>query len=925
VSLGSFSRYAVQSVFRNRRRTFAAIIGVLLAVTLVAGENIAIDTTASSVFRQMLDSVAFDFEGTSFENQEITNGTNALANVPNVENVEPVIIFDRIEVCEWGYTGRENVTYAEVKAIRDSFRTVAHKFGFETDPTVPSGQVVLTDDIATHLEVLPGDEITVRYEVWGPIPTYYFLNLTVAKIAQIKEESDATFGPMTRFMFENSILINLDDLETFLSDLGLPDPGGMPLHSSYYIWVDRDSVVVPGDPAKTEELLTRMHRDLSNAGAPYNINVRYSELGSIVQMFYMWMLMYRAIFLALAIPAVVLGVYLGIIGAELGLGERRREIGILKARGATSRQIFTLLITEAIVLGVIAGILGIVFGALTSNLFSMLSPIGGKAPSILEMTITEFTIILAIIMAIILLIFATYRPAKRASALPVTETLQRYSKEEAAIKYKPTRDLIFIGLAVFAYSGLLFLKSTAEGGSPLFAVMCLLGPFVLILTPFAPFFLIIGVTSFLTRFTTKIYGWTSRATKFFTKDLYDIVNKNIVRNPRRASSVCVLIAMGLAFGIIVSTMGETQAVYLERSLVAGIGGDMIFSAYPVNRSFSDQIRDIDGVGEVAEATSVSAHFGFMSVGMWAINSADYWSVAHPDSYFFKEGDPRSTISSLSTYGNIIINEDFASSQYVRVNDVLTVEVENVFENPDGSLNFSGPVDYELTVVGIVKVLPGFGGGGFGIYGGDLIFVDYSTLNQTDFGNQSMNFIVDVSTGYDPAVVGDEIQEAYPNNVLGMLVYKEELEKARSDPITGAIFNFLVIEFAFALLIIGLGLGLIMYVAATEREGEFASIMSRGASSRQVARLLLGEAVTIIIIGVVIGLITGLITAFVFNELLSFGITGTAPGMLERPLIVSYQTIALIITTIVILIVASLVASLRIKRMKLAQALRRRGG
>lgn len=926
MSLGSFSRYAVQSVFRNRRRTFAAIIGVLLAVTLVAGENIAIDTTASAVFDQMMEDIIYDFEGLSFSNKEITNGTNALAAVGNVEAVEPVVGLGEVEVWARDDDGGVGITSAGLVAISSTFYKVADKFGFETDPTVPSGQIVVTADIASGLEIGPGDLLTLNYTVYGgPEPTYYHANFTVAKVAQIKEEDT---GPGLGFGFGSpflrSVLISLDDLEALFAAFGIEDDDSLRFFSSYYIWADRDAVVKPGDPSKTEELLTRMQRELNNAGAPYDIFVDYSPIVGVVQMFNIWIMMYRAIFLALALPAIVLGVYLGIIGAELGLGERRREIGMLKARGATSRQIFGLLIIEAIVLGVIAGILGIFFGALTSNFFSVLSPYGAEAPSILEFAITESTIVMAVILAILLLLVSTYRPAKRASALPVTEALQRYSKEEAKIRYKPTRDLIFIGLAIFAYSGLLVLRHSAEQGESLSFVLCFLAPFVMILTPFSPLFLIIGVTSFLTRFSTKIYDWTSRVSKVFTKDLHEIVNKNIVRNPKRASSVCVLIAMGLAFGIIVSTMAETQEAFIERSLYALIGGDLQFDAYAVNRSFTTQIREIEGVNHVAESTGVNADFSFRSPQMYVVNFSAYWIVSHPDSYYFKEGDPKSTISSLSTPGNVIINENFAKSDYLRVGDEITVDVNNHYMKPDGNWTSSGEVEYRFTIVGIVKELPGFSFGA-GVSSSNMIFADFASLNETTFGNQSMGFIVDVRDGEDPVAVGDRIEDAYPDNVGWVLVYQEELERAKSDPFTGALFNFLIIEFAFALLIIGVGLGLMMYVAATEREGEFASIMSRGASSKQVARLLLGEATTIIIIGVVIGVTTGLLTAFVFNELLSFGIQGGIPGALERPLVISYQTITLIVVTIVILIVASLVASLRIKRMKLAQALRRRGG
>lgn len=926
VPVGSVARYAIRNVYRNKRRTFAALIGTLLAVTLVAGENIAIDTTASSVLNEMLDDLNYDFLGYSEGFDEAVNGTNALSSVNGVEHVEPIVNLGMVEVSEWGYNGTIEAQYAMAHAVRSTISSVADKFGFVSDPSVPSGQIVLTEDFSNEVGVGIGEELTLRVRSFNATgPEFYFLNLTVGNIVIMEDSEDDSGGPILpigRF----DILFNFDDLDFIISTLGIDDFGHF-FMTEYYIWVDRSEVVKPGDPDKTQELLTRMHRQLSWAGAPYDIEVQESELIWVVQGFGTWMLVYRAIFLALALPAIVLGVYLSIIGSELGLGERRREIGIFKARGSTDRQIFGLLITEALIMGVIAGVLGLVFGALTSNLFSVLTPYGLRQ-SFLEVTVTEFTIVFAIVMAVVLLLISTYRPAKRFSALAVTETLRKYSKEEAEIKYRPTRDVIFMALATFNYVGLLYLRDFTGEGSSMVAVMCFLLPIIIVLTPFAPFFLVIGVTSFLTRFTTKIYGWTSRATKFFTKDLHDIVKRNIVRNPKRASSVCVLIAMGLAFGIIVSSLSESQSAHLERTLHAQIGGDISVRAWSVNRSFANDLDGVDGVRRVADAASMRGmlEFGAIDSTVWAFDSSLYSSVVHPDQYFFEEGEASSTIRSLQSYGNVIINQQLADSYYLRVNDRFTTTVENTYRDDDGNF-VSDTDDYQFRVIGIVKVLPGFMIPDMGFWSGNGMYVDYSSINRTSLGNQTFSFFVDVEGGRNPSDVKDNIIDAFPDvlSARQVLVYKEELDKARSDPFTGALFNFLMVEFAFALLIIGVGLGLIMYVAATEREGEFASIMSRGASAKQVTNLLLGEAVTIIIIGVVIGTVTGLITAFVFNELISFGMTGGGAGVLDMPLTVSYQTIGLVLATIAILIVASLLASLRIRRIDLATSLRKRGG
>ena len=55
-----------------------------------------------------------------------------------------------------------------------------------------------------------------------------------------------------------------------------------------------------------------------------------------------------------------------------------------------------------------------------------------------------------IVFSILLMVLATYRPAKRAANTTIIECLQYHSQEIEGKPYKPTVDIVMISLAVFA-------------------------------------------------------------------------------------------------------------------------------------------------------------------------------------------------------------------------------------------------------------------------------------------------------------------------------------------------------------------------------------------------------------------------------------------------------------------------------------------
>src|SRR2546426_2403841 len=76
--------------------------------------------------------------------------------------------------------------------------------------------------------------------------------------------------------------------------------------------------------------------------------------------------------------------------------------------------------------------------------------------------------------------------------------------------------------------------------------------------------------------------------------------------------------------------------------------------------------------------------------------------------------------------------------------------------------------------------------------------------------------------------------------------------------------------AFMVVILTAGLGVILYAATLERDVELAAIRARGASGWQTAGLLIGEATSIMLIGLIVGTGIGSLAAFLSTTFIAAG-------------------------------------------------------
>src|SRR5207247_8777922 len=124
-------------------------------------------------------------------------------------------------------------------------------------------------------------------------------------------------------------------------------------------------------------------------------------------------------------PVVLLGVYLGAVGVDLGHAERRRELAILKTRGARRGQLLGLLLTEAVFGGLIAAVIGLAAGVLVSRLLiGIVNPTPGSSPLYDSFSLSADTVLAVALERTLLMSAVAYRSPKRTAGLPLSACLR---------------------------------------------------------------------------------------------------------------------------------------------------------------------------------------------------------------------------------------------------------------------------------------------------------------------------------------------------------------------------------------------------------------------------------------------------------------------------------------------------------------------
>lgn len=700
------------------------------------------------------------------------------------------------------------------------------------------------------------------------------------------------------------------------------------------LFIDRDKIINPFNQEASILSLRRLDTKINRISI-FNYNVRMdSRLDVSIKNYFEWFEGHRVEMFAYSLPVIGLGLYLGIIGIDISTAQKRRELGILKSRGANNNQILLLLIVEAIFLGFIAGIMGLFLGIFVSKLFVASSSTSNgilNAFNIFQTEVTVDSIILTLFLAISLMMIASLKPARKISKAPLIETLHHYSKPLSGKEYSNRFDIFVVIFSILAYLAIVFISPIIyeiEVTAMVFIFLFLLLIIsIYIWFPISPFLMTFSLTRLLTRGTNKLYRFFSLALRRFTGELWYIIERNIVRNPRRVSNVCIIIALTVGFSVLITTMSATTMHGEEIRIQSEIGGDLALKVYSTNVNIEEDLKVIEGVEHVVTVSWLKAEITNPSwIGNIAIfNASSYNNMIDVGGYYFIEGAADEAFTLIATGDYAIIGDELARDNFLGKGDIFQVTLRR-----PGYYPITTEETKNFIVAGVVRTLPGLQSSDSldysGSWGND-IFCDTNAFQISEQHDRDWRYLVNIESAYNQETVEISIWDYLSSSTYSFGEIRNldrELEELDNSFYDNPLIFSMSIDIVFMVIIITIGLGLIMSISTSERKNEIATIMARGASRRQITALLLGEAISIMLVGVLIGTIVGLLTAYTFNQMLVI-LEFSASVIPGRPFVISTLTFFVIGLCILSLLIAALLTVLKASKIKLHQELRIRGG
>ena len=531
--------------------------------------------------------------------------------------------------------------------------------------------------------------------------------------------------------------------------------------------------------------------------------------------------------------ALFIGMFIIYNTFAIAVMQRRKEIGILRALGATRRQIRNLFLLESAAAGLVGSALGVLGGlVIAKGLSQYLSTLFNQLYGIAQRTdeVARDPVLLggAMGLGVLTSVLAGWLPARQASEVDPVKALQKGKDQSLGAGENRRRRAVALGCAV-ASALCLF----AQSARPVFyfGYVMMLAAAVLL----AP-----SLSLGLSRMLRPLFRWIRPVEGTLAAD-------SVIQAPRRTSGTVAALMLSLAMVVSISGLAQSSLRSIQSWMNAALNPDLFVAPGQdfVNRTFrfpealADQIAATPGVAEVQRVWMMRVPFRGAIVLLF---SAEVESLGRRAKLKTVEGDASRIYQECSAGKGVLISENFMNIYGVHAGQ--TIEVPG----PDGMLPFK--------VLGVVE--------DYSDQQGSVVF-DRALMKRI-WKDSTVNVVrVYAAAGTDPQVLRDEINRRFGSQTRMYVMTNAEIR----DYILGITNQWLGITYVqifVAVLVAVLGIVNSLIVSITDRRRELGVLQAVGGLRMQIRRTVWLEAVAIGLIGLALGLVLGAVNLVYSLEL-----------------------------------------------------------
>jgi putative ABC transport system permease protein len=772
----------IKGLLAHKLRLGLTALAIVLGVTFISGTFVLTDTlhnTFSNLFGNIYAKVDFQVRGVA----QLGSGGSAVRNELPESLLATVRGVPGVSAAEGQVTGYAQYIGRNGKAIQtggaptlgvsfDPYPQLSSLHLIAGGPPTTSAEVVMDAGTAQKYDFSVGQQ--VRILTAGPTQTF-----TISGIAD--------FGTANNLAGATLAAFTLPTAQAIAQETGKLD--------------DINVVTAPGadKPAVQQAIAKVLPPGVEVVTGQTVVTESTSSVNQALGFFSTALLVFA--FISLFVGAFTIFNTFSII-----VGQRTRELALLRIVGANRRQIFRSVLGEAALTGLVSSVIGLGLGVLAAvGLEALLSGFGFTLPPG-SLVFEPRTAIVGLLVGVGVTVVAALGPARGAVRIPPVAALDdRQSAPTASLRRR------FIGGTALALVGVILLAvGLAKPAIALVgigAVCVFLGAATLAPAIARPLSSVIG------RPLARLLGEPGK-----------LGRENSMRSPRRTAQTAAALMVGLALVAAMSVFGASVSRSATSSADQAINADLIVTPTGSGQLSNSAVSIASAVpGVTANGSVYQGQFEFRNT-LSQLTAVSTDNLAATVNLRMTSGT-----SAALAQDELLIDSTTAQNKHLAVGDTVAARFA-----------LTGPTTLRIG----------------GIYQANALIGSYlvsSAFFLSHYPAQPPGALLlrtSGSTAVDNAVT--KALDPFPNIQVQTKAQFEQAQASSVNQILGLVYALL----ALAVLIALIGIVNTLMLSVFERTREIGLLRAVGMRRRQVRTMIRSEAVILAIFGAIIGIIIG---------------------------------------------------------------------
>ncbi|MFF2045836.1 ABC transporter permease [Kitasatospora sp. NPDC058170] len=589
------------------------------------------------------------------------------------------------------------------------------------------------------------------------------------------------------------------------------------------------SIVLTAKPGTTEDALLAQAQQKLPTGQQIHVETGQQLKADDQKMIASGTDGMRTMLLAFAGISLFVGIFIIANTFTMLVAQRTKELALLRAIGASRKQVTLSVLIEALAIGMGSAVAGLVAGVgIGAGMQSLIGALGSDMPSG-SLVIKPLTVVVTLVVGVLVTVLSALLPALRAARIAPVAAMSS-GDQPSSQKSLVVRNAIGSLGAAGGVALIAFGASTGNGDGrmpvALGAFLTLVSVFVLLPLLSRPVIALLGPVL------ARLAGTPGK-----------LARRNAVRNPRRTASTAAALTIGLTLVSGLTVIGASVGGALDKAVTSAMKADYVISAAN-HMGLSAKVP-----AEIAKAPGVTASSPLTTV-YWELNGTPKSITGLNADTFDKVVAVELTSGSTAGFGKgqILVDANVAKKNNVTAGSTMTVTY------PDESTG-------QVTVGGVYEASEMLG----------PVMMANAEIAKHDPEPYISDILVKGADGATGSLK-QALKDATGANPVIEIKSKQDVRDDFSQIITFAL-NMMYGLLAMSVIVAILGVVNTLAMSVFERKREIGMLRAIGLDRGGIKRMVRLESVVISVFGAGIGLLLGCFIAWAINGTLKSSMAG----------------------------------------------------